>query len=188
MILAEVLEVALQVGGRLDRLGVTWAIGGSFASSVLGVPRSTQDVDFVAAVEQRHVAPLVAAFETDHYVSEEAVRSAVLRRASFNLIHLASITKIDVFVPKGDDLSQRQLTRRRLVDVAPGRSLSVLTPEDVVLQKLRWFRASGEVAEQQLRDVQGVLATSGSEIDFEDLERAARLAGLEDLLARVRAR
>ena len=188
MMLAEVLGVALQVGERLDRLGVSWVIGGSFASSVLGVPRSTQDVDFVAALEKSHVAALVAAFEADHYLSEEAVRSAVLRRASFNVIHLDTMTKIDVFVPKGDDLSQRQLTRRRTVEVAPGRPLSVLSPEDVVLQKLRGFRAGGEVAEQQLRDVRGVLATSGPAIDFEDLEAAARLAGLDDLLARVRTR
>lgn len=69
-----------------------------------------------------------------------------------------------------------------------GRALPILSPEDVVLQKLRWFRAEGEVAEQQLRDVRGVLSTSGPQIDFDDLEAAARLAGLDDVLARVRAR
>ena len=36
--LAEVLEVTLQVGDRLDRQGVPWVVGGSFASSILGVP------------------------------------------------------------------------------------------------------------------------------------------------------
>lgn len=185
---AEVLEVAFAVGERLDRLAVDWAIGGSFASSVLGVPRSTQDVDLVAALDHRHATDLVAAFEVDHDGSESAVRSAVTRRSRFNLIHLATMTKIDVFVPRGDVLSQRQLSRCRSIEVSPGRRLRVLSAEDIILQKLRWFRSGGEVADQQLRDVAGVLSTSGPSIDFEDLEAAARQAGLDGLLARVRGR
>lgn len=85
-------------------------------------------------------------------------------------------------------MSQRQLSRCRSIEVSPGRRLRVLSAEDIILQKLRWFRSGGEVADQQLRDVAGVLSTSGPSIDFEDLEAAARQAGLDDLLARVRGR
>jgi hypothetical protein len=58
---AETLQVSQEVAGVLERLGVPYLLGGSLASSVHGIPRSTEDADLVAALEDRHVGPLVAA-------------------------------------------------------------------------------------------------------------------------------
>ena len=77
-----------------------WLVGGSVASSLHGIPRSTQDVDLVADLLEIHVDPFATKLEEAFYVSRDAIRDAVLRRSSFNLIHLEAMTKVDVFAQK----------------------------------------------------------------------------------------
>lgn len=65
----------------LEELGIEYLVGGSFASSLHGHPRSTQDIHFVADIKPEHVAPLVAALHGRFYFDEPAIRDAVSRRA-----------------------------------------------------------------------------------------------------------
>jgi hypothetical protein len=71
--LTEALGVTMLVGNVLDELGVPWLVGGSIASSLQGVPRATQDVDLVAALQRVHVRPFSEALEAGFYVSEDAI-------------------------------------------------------------------------------------------------------------------
>src|SRR5260370_39868561 len=96
------LRVALAVTGILERLGVPYVTAGSFASSVHGEPRSTDDVDIVAELRPAHVAALVNALGREWHVSEETVRDAVARATSFNAVHLARGVKGDLFVVRAD--------------------------------------------------------------------------------------
>jgi hypothetical protein len=52
--LAEPLAVTLQVSEALDRLGFSYAIGGSLASAIHGVMRATINADLVANLHPRH--------------------------------------------------------------------------------------------------------------------------------------
>jgi hypothetical protein len=178
------IDVALQVTGALDRIGVVHTIGGSIASSLAGEPRSTIDIDIVAALERRHVAPLVAALEADFYVDAESLARAVRDHRSANLIHRAAQVKVDVFVAGGTPLDEVQLARRILVDV-DGRQLFVHPPEDILLQKLRWYRIGGDVSERQWRDVLGIVRVQGPLLDLEYLRAHAPALGVADLLDRV---
>ena len=183
------VRLALHLATVFDRLRIRCAVGGSLASSVFGEPRATEDVDFVADVRLHDVAPLVEALRDEFYVDEAAVRRAVERRSSFNLINLASARKVDVFVPSADALYGRQLTHSRTVRVSdtPGDDLPMLSPEDVVLQKLAWYRKTGEASERQWRDVLGILKVQGDRLDWKDLLDVADAAGLRTLLDRARA-
>ena len=98
----DVLVALTPVVESLERLGVRYLIGGSVASSLHGVARSTLDVDIVAALADVHVGPLASALAASYYIDESAVRDAVRRRAAFNVIHLDSMLKVDVFVLKAD--------------------------------------------------------------------------------------
>ena len=69
--------VALTVVRALESLGVASTVGGSIASSFAGEPRSTIDVDIVAALEEQHVAPLVSRLGSEFYADEDALRRAV---------------------------------------------------------------------------------------------------------------
>ena len=178
------LGVALMVTAVLDRLGVAWTVGGSLASSVAGEPRSTIDVDIVAALKPGHVPALVHALEPEFYLNPAALNRAVTDRRSANLIHYGSQVKIDLFVVGGTPVDALQLSRRRAVDLG-GRRLYVHPPEDILLQKLRWYRQGGEVSDRQWRDVVGIVRVQGPRLDRAYLEEQATTLGVRDLLERA---
>jgi len=181
-VLAEPLVVTLEVGEVLDGLGIPWVVGGSVASSLHGIPRSTQDVDIVVDLEPEHVEPLVRSLEDRFYVDRDAVMGAVRARGSCNLIHLATMTKIDVFAANRDALSRNQLRRRQLQPIDEGAVLPLTSPEDVVLQKLSWFRKGDGTSQRQWTDVLGVLRVRGGDLDMEYLQSTATSEGLGKLL------
>ena len=178
------IGVALLVTQALDRLGVVHTIGGSIASSLAGEPRSTIDIDIVAAVEAEHVVPLVAALEPQFYIDAVAFARAIADRRSVNLIHHDTQVKIDVFVAGGTPIDALQLSRRREADVG-GRRIFVHPPEDILLQKLRWFRAGGETSDRQWRDVLGIVRVQGQRLDCRYLEAQAAVLGVSDLLEKA---
>jgi len=179
------LDLAIDVGRHLDAVGARWCIGGSVASSLLGVPRATLDVDLVADLRLPHVGPLCAALIGEYYVDEDTCRWAVETRRSFNAIHQATMIKIDVFCAKDDALSRAELTRRLMLDVG-GRSVPVCSPEDIILQKLLWFVEAGG-SERQWTDALGVVQTRREQLDRQYLDEHAGQRGIGELLARLLA-
>lgn len=180
--LSDALMVAAALGETFDALGVTWLVGGSVASSLLGMPRTTQDLDLVAGLYQTHVSSLEWALEGSFHLSAEAIREAIRRRASFNLIHVETMFKVDVFLPRADALSKAELKRRCFLDIRPGLRLPVASSEDIILQKLDWYRKGNLTSERQWRDVQGVIQVGPMKLDLVYLREVAAEAGLTDLL------
>lgn len=183
MLLGE-LEVALDVGQKLDALGVTWLVGGSVASSILGEPRATADVDLVADLRGRHVSALFAALVETYYIDEDATKAAVQTRGAFNVIQLASMTKVDIYCSGDEPLARDELARRIFVDVE-GQRLPCASAEDIILQKLKWFVEGGGVSDRQWRDIRGVMKVQGAALDHVYLDHHAGNLGLIGLLQRA---
>jgi hypothetical protein len=181
------IQVALRVTRVLDTLGMAHTIGGSIAASFAGEPRSTVDIDVVVACVEREVAALVAALAPDFYVDEDAVRRAVRNRTSVNLIDNATMLKVDLFVAGGTPIDAEQLQRRLFVSLGDGVVLPIHPPEDILLQKLRWFRLGGEVSDRQWRDVLGIVRVQGRRLDLDYVRRQAPVLAVLDLLERVLA-
>jgi hypothetical protein len=182
-----VLRFAVRTFERLD---ITYAIGGSVASSLHGASRMTQDADLTVEPFHGKETQLLAAFASpEFYVSPDAVRDALARRSTFNILHPATGYKLDIFVRSDDPFEQSALARRVPYPMpdAPGEPVQVQTPEDVVLFKLRWYRLGGESSEQQWRDVLAVMKTQGDRIDNTYLDHWAAQVGVKDLLDRVRS-
>lgn len=109
---------------------------------------------------------------------------AVERRSSVNLIHHDTAIKVDLFVAGGSPLDQLQLDRRLRVEVGDG-ALYVHPPEDILLQKLRWYRLGGEVSDRQWRDALGIVLVQGARLDREYLARHSVTIGVDDLVVRI---
>ncbi len=156
MVLAEPAQVSGFIADVFDRLQITYLVGGSLASSLHGIPRATQDVDMVADLKLQHVTPFVSALKTAFYVDEDMVRDAIRRRSSFNVIHLATMLKVDVFVLQKDTASQQDMGRRELYELSeePRQELFLASAEDIILHKLHWFQLGGGISERQWKDVQ----------------------------------
>lgn len=185
--LPQALAVALEVIDVLESLGVGYHLGGSYASSLHGFPRQTQDIDMVVALEECHISELVAGLEGDFYVEESTIRRALRNKASFNILHLESGIKVDLFV-RGDsafDCQEFERHRPELVQIEPERRVFVKTPEDIVLRKLHWYRQGGQVPDQQWTDVVRVIRVQGDRLDLEYLQQWAQQLEIADLLERA---
>jgi hypothetical protein len=182
-------RVIREVLAAFARIGVTCAVGGSVASSVYTTPRYTQDVDIAAEPFPGREAQFVRQLGPEYYVSLPAVEQAVRDRGSFNVIHTYTAFKADVFILKQRPFDSNLLPRRiAKADMDPaGPPVPVLSPEDVVLLKLEWYRLGGEVANQQWGDITGVLKTQGDRLDAAYLDRWAADLGVADLLVKARA-
>jgi hypothetical protein len=181
-------EVAAAVAVVLEGVGVRYAIGGSLASGVVGEPRSTLDVDIVVELESEHIDELAEGLSGRFYVPVGLIRRAVRDRSSANVIDTLTALKVDLFIAGGTPLDRDGLDRRvATVSADVARPLFVHSAEDVLLQKLRWYRKGGEVSDRQWRDVVGIVRVQGSRLDRSYLAYGADLLGVTDLLERALA-
>ena len=175
------------VAATLWQLGVDFYIGGSVASTYHGAIRSTMDVDLICTLQSDQVAAFVAAFGPDSYVSEAAVRDAVERRSCFNVIHLPTAFKVDVFVSRGRPFDVAAMRRAATQPLGSDASLAVpiASPEDSILAKLEWYRLGDEASERQWDDVSRLVALLGDTLDLDHLRQMAASLGVTDLLERL---
>lgn len=187
MPLTETLAVTGQVVSIFEALATPYVVGGSVASSLHGIPRATQDVDIVVRLGPHQVPGLLARLKDEFYVDEGAVREAIRRASSFNIIHLDTMYKIDVFVCGEDPLKLEEFSRAKEITVDPdtGSRLMLADAADIILQKLIWYEIGNRVSERQWRDVIGVIKVSGDLLDMEYLRRWAVRKNLWSLLTKA---
>lgn len=185
----DLLSALQTIQATFDSLQIRYFIGGSVASSFHGAMRSTMDVDIVAELSLEHIPPILAAVANEYYASESAIRSAIQRRSSFNLIHLPTSFKVDVFVGRGrrfDESSFARSTISRLGTTDNGIDVPIASVEDILLAKLEWYRVGNEVSERQWDDVTRLVKLNRDNLDWSYLESVADEIGVGDLLNRLR--
>jgi hypothetical protein len=182
----ENVDIVQEVAAVLDRLEVPHAVGGSWASSLFGKPRLTHDVDITVEPFPGKEAAFCASFGEDYYVSLPMIQDALRRRSSFNIIHWPSGFKVDLFVRKDRPFEASVLARRRSHRLSEGQAITFVSPEDLILLKLEWYRLGGDTSERQLQDVRGVLQAQAGKLDQAYLDHWAADLGVGDLLQRAR--
>lgn len=171
-----------------EDLQIAYYIGGSVASSAYGIARATMDVDLVADIQPQHVGALVQQLEAAYYIDAAMILDAINRQSSFNLIHLETMLKVDVFVLKNESYQQITLQRRRkdtLDEEQDPTEFYFVSAEDIILSKLDWYRQSGEVSNRQWNDVLGVLKVQKQLLDTAYLEHWAAKLQLAEFLQRA---
>ncbi|MBN2574386.1 MAG: hypothetical protein JXP73_07460 [Deltaproteobacteria bacterium] len=157
-------ELLGRLAAGLDAAGVPYMLTGSFASTLFGAPRTTQDIDIVIDPSLGSLEKLLRCFPEDaYYVSRDAAREAYGTEGTFDLVDFASGWKIDFIMRKRGPFGEEEFRRRRLVEVL-GARFFVATAEDVIVAKLEWAKF-GE-SERRLRDVAGMLRGQQGELDL----------------------
>lgn len=185
---SDIIVATKPVVQAFEALHIPYYICGSVASSAYGIARATMDVDMVAAIKPQHVGALVQQLEATYYIDADMILDAINRQFSFNLIHLETMLKVDVFVLKNEPYHHTTLQRRRkdALDEEQGTTeFYFVSAEDVILSKLDWYRMGGGVSERQWNDVLGVLKVQRQLLDIVYLEHWAAELQLADFLQRA---
>ncbi len=185
--LSEPLKITLAITKIFYKLHIPYVVGGSLASSLHGIPRATQDVDIIADIKNIHIVPLVNALEKSWYIDKNMVRDAIKNQSSFNVLYLETIYKIDIFILKDDPVFVSEMKRRQkytVTDEGEG-SIYVASAEDIILQKLYWYKMGDKVSERQWSDAIGVVKVQGKNLDIDYLKDTSLMLGVEELLSEL---
>jgi len=184
---AESIQLALNIAEIFEGLAIKYLIGGSVASSILGEPRATLDIDVVADLQLSQVQPLVEVMTGEFYIDEIMLKEAINRKSSVNVIHLDTMQKVDIFILSQQPLAQIEMQRRQqlIISQNPLRTAWFATSEDIILQKLIWYRLGNKISDRQWRDVLGVMKVQDDKLDFNYLQEWAERLNLLDLITQA---
>ncbi len=179
----EIIEAITPLIEVFERFNIPYYIGGSVASSVHGKRRATQDVDIVADIQSKHVQILVKLLENDYYIDAHMMRGAIQQQSSFNILHNDTGIKVDIFVPKSSTFARHELQRAREQVIESGsRPFYFASPEDIILNKLKWWKMGGGVSTRQWNDLVEVIKRQVHTLDIIYLRQSAPFIGVADIL------
>lgn len=171
-----------------EKLEAGYYIGGSVASSSFGIPRTTLDIDIIADLKQEHAEPLFKSLYDDYYIDKDMIREALERKSSFNVIHFATMMKVDIFILKKRAFDREAFRRKKLdtLEISENSiSYYFSSPEDIILSKLEWYQMGGQVSERQWNDIIGVLKVQGKTIDIDYLRKWATEINVLDIFEKA---
>ena len=176
-----------ELTSALTSLGIRFLVTGSLASSAHGVVRGTMDGDLVALIFPPQAKMLAKALGAGWYSDLEMMEQAIRQRRAFNLIHIGSAMKFDVF-PALTDFHDSELERAMPTPlrIEGAKPCPVATPEDSLLSKLQWYRQGGEVSDRQWNDIGGILVQNPN-LDWGYVNSWAARLGVTGLLEKARA-
>jgi len=162
-------------------------VGGSVARSYHGASRSTLDVDLTTQLSEASVPELCATLGGEYYLNEQSIRSAIRRNSCFNLIHLETSFKVDIFVSDASPFSEISQERAIIAEIGDNPVLPVrmATVEDIIVIKLDWYRIGGEASERQWNDLLSVARLNDKELEVDYLRTWAQVKGVMPQLERL---
>lgn len=179
------LELLQQVAKVLQGLNINYFVTGGFAVSVWGRPRSTLDIDIVIKLIEPLVIPLAKALRAISkagYIDENMAKEAIWRKGEFNFIDPASRLKVDFWIAKEDAQALLEFKRKKLKKI-DGQKVYFVSPEDLILSKLRWYQQSQ--SSRQLEDIESILKISGKKLDMDYLKSRTKKLGYSKILNKL---
>jgi hypothetical protein len=169
----DILQAIQPVTAAFEKLSIPYYIGGSIASSIYGIARATMDVDMVVDMQAHHISALKQLLEKEYYIDENMMKQAAKNVSSFNLIHLKTMIKIDVFFHKADTYARQAISRKRKDTIEEDSSALEFyfsSPEDIIISKLQWYEMGNRTSERQWLDILGVMKVQGTHLDKKYLQ------------------
>ena len=181
----DISELLIKVAGILEKLKVPYAVTGGVAVSIWGRVRFTADIDIVIEILPDKVDKLIEELSKSKkgvYIDiEEGVTVRELaQRGSFNLIDTESDLRVDFMIPSDAEFGALEL-KRAVAKKIGEESIFFISPEDLILSKLRWYKESG--SDRQLEDIQSIFAIS--KIDLQYIKKWAEEQGTAEILEKL---
>jgi hypothetical protein len=176
-------ELAAQLHTIFEDTKIAYYITGGVASTTYGEPRTTRDLDVVISLPLSQLDLLISGLErAGFYVpGVDDVRSGRMR--TLGITHITTIARADIVLASDTEFDRLKFSRCQAIDIAGRGTLYFASPEDVILNKLRWGQASQ--SEKQWRDVLGVLKVQAAKLDFNYLRHWAEQLELLAVLERA---
>jgi len=181
----DIQKLLIKIVKILEKLNIIYFITGGFAVSVWGRPRSTFDIDVVIKLQEPKIKGLIhslKSFSDAGYIEEDTVRETLCRGGGeFNFVHPESGIKVDFWVAKKDETSQAEF-KRKIAKKIDGHQVYFISPEDLILNKLRWHKESN--SSRHLEDVESILKFS--RVDIKYINKKARLQSTAKILTKIK--
>ena len=170
----------------LTKLGTDFILVGSYSSNYYGVPRATQDADFVAVFPPG--IELIARELGDKFILDPQSSFEGITGTLRDIFTIPSIPfKIEIFHLSDDPHDQSRFARRRSVfDELVDRTLFIPTVEDVIITKLRWEKLGKRG--KDANDIRDVIAVQGDDaLDWQYIHHWVDQHGTRKLLDEIHA-
>jgi len=173
-------QIASGVIAACEQEGVEYMVTGAFAYGMYGIPRSTKDVDVVISLAGGSPMERVVQRLSDVILFDEQIQFDTLTwgKRQVGTSRSEPPFKVELFELFDDPFVLAQFQRkRRLFSAQLQRTIWLPTPEDVIVQKLRWGR------NKDLDDARDVLAVQEPEtLDMPYIKNWCRQHDTEDRL------
>lgn len=181
---SDILLALEPVVNCFEKLRIPYYIGGSFASSAYGIARATADIDMVTQLHKFHIEEIIKELSSDYFIDEPMILEAVITQSSFNILHLATGIKIDIFLLGDSEYSQKtaeRIKRDTFNDGTGEVEIYLCSAEDIILNKLLWFKKGNMTSQKQWLDILGVVKVQKGLLDIKYLEYWSAKLEVKDL-------
>lgn len=177
------LELAAQLHALFEALSIPYYITGGVASTTYGEPRTTRDLDVVISLPTTQLDLLVSELEQAGFYVPGVEDARTGRMTTLGITHITTIARADLLLARESAFDQIKFSRRQGIEIPDRGIFYFASPEDVILNKLRWGQASQ--SEKQWRDILGILKVQTTRLDFDYLHVWGERLGLTDSLLRA---
>ena len=178
-------EFLRRICAALEFSEIPYMVTGSVASSIHGIPRSTNDLDIVIAPSRDQLLAFIQFVKRFGYFAQrESAENALRNHDQFNVVDFPHSWKVDLIIRKVREFSTTEFDRREQIEVGDLRFV-IARPEDVLIAKLEWTKISP--SERQMQDAAGIVIVQGEQLDLEYVEKWVAALELQEQWQAVRA-
>jgi len=164
----EITGTLVKITNVLNGLSIPYAVTGGVAVTVWGRARYTADIDIIIDISPQNLRPLVSALlKTDSKmyldIDVETPITEIKKRGGFNLVYSQNGVKVDFVIKKDDEFFQMELKRVVKKDFH-NQKISFISPEDLILIKLQWYKDSGST--RHLEDAESILKITDVDLEY----------------------
>lgn len=163
-------HLLIKVAKVLDDLNIPYIVTGGMAVHIWGHPRFTADIDIVIELKTNDIDTLASELLKINkigYIDKDNMHEALANQGEFNFIDPTYGVKVDFWV----NPTSLELKRRKAIDVL-GQQVYFISPEDLILSKLRWYKISP--SSRHSEDIESILKISGDILDKDYLFKQSR--------------